>query len=229
MCRRSTCAPRKPVSLAADGGKLSFSRHRRRCYPPSSPSTSSRSSVLRIAVNSRHCLKPSSCRCSDELFGRASTACVTPLPRVRSTTGISSASAIRPNCSAKTASVWRLAGSSRDTPRRTFLLHPLDGIRRQSPARSVEGSGMPPAIAPSLCASSLAPSCAPLTCGQKFTAKYFGSMNSSMPVTPPSRPNPLCLAPPKGAAGSDIRPRLMAIMPLSMPLPTRSARERSRE
>ena len=45
---------------------------------------------------------------------------------------------------------------------------------------------------------------------QKSTAKYFASMNSRMPVTPPSRPRPLCLTPPNGAAGSDIRPRFSA-------------------
>src|SRR5690606_27719074 len=64
---------------------------------------------------------------------------------------------------------------------------------------------------------------------QKSRAKYLGSMNSYMPVTPPSRPMPLCFAPPKGAAGSDISPRLMAIMPLSIPLPTRRARAMSPE
>ena len=64
---------------------------------------------------------------------------------------------------------------------------------------------------------------------QNSTAKYLGSMNSRMPVTPPSRPSPLCFAPPNGAAGSDMRPRLMPTMPVSMPRPTRIARMMSRE
>ena len=37
----------------------------------------------------------------------------------------------------------------------------------------------------------------------------------------------VCLTPPKGAAGSDIRPRLMPSMPVSMRLPTLIARLRS--
>ena len=34
-----------------------------------------------------------------------------------------------------------------------------------------------------------------------------------MPAKPPSRPKPDCLTPPKGAAGSEITPLLIATMP----------------
>ena len=61
------------------------------------------------------------------------------------------------------------------------------------------------------------------------TAMYLASMNSAMPCFwPPSRPRPLCLTPPKGAAGSDISPRLSAIMPDSILEATRMPLARSR-
>ena len=54
---------------------------------------------------------------------------------------------------------------------------------------------------------------------------YWVSWNSSMPSFPPSRPRPDCLTPPKGAAGSDTRPRFSPIMPNSsrsaIPMPRR--------
>src|SRR5690606_33336682 len=64
---------------------------------------------------------------------------------------------------------------------------------------------------------------------QIVTAMYFASMNSAMPCFwPPSRPRPLCFTPPKGAAGSDIRPRLRALIPDSMLDATRMPLARSR-
>src|SRR3954451_25338240 len=51
-------------------------------------------------------------------------------------------------------------------------------------------------------------------------AKYFGSRNSSTPWWAPSRPMPLCLAPPNGAAGSETTPRLRPTMPVSIRSPT---------
>lgn len=56
---------------------------------------------------------------------------------------------------------------------------------------------------------------------------YLISRNSRMPSWPPSRPKPLCLTPPKGAAGSEIRPRLMPTIPASSASATRMARLRS--
>src|SRR3974390_3662488 len=47
----------------------------------------------------------------------------------------------------------------------------------------------------------------------QLTETYCVSMNSIMPSCAPSRPRPDCLVPPKGAAGSDTRPRLRPIMP----------------
>jgi hypothetical protein len=42
---------------------------------------------------------------------------------------------------------------------------------------------------------------------------YWVSRNSIMPSWAPSRPMPLCLVPPNGAAGSDTSPRFSPIMP----------------
>lgn len=61
------------------------------------------------------------------------------------------------------------------------------------------------------------------------TLKYCVSWYSSMPSCAPSRPRPLCLKPPNGAAGSETRPRLMPIMPLSIRSASCRARLRSRE
>ena len=58
-------------------------------------------------------------------------------------------------------------------------------------------------------------------------AMYFDSRYSSMPSWPPSRPSPLCLVPPKGAAGSETSPRLSPTMPLSSASETRRPRPRS--
>ena len=52
--------------------------------------------------------------------------------------------------------------------------------------------------------------------GYQPTATYLLSRNSSRPSWPPSRPRPLCLTPPNGAAGSLTRPRLSPTMPASM-------------
>jgi hypothetical protein len=49
---------------------------------------------------------------------------------------------------------------------------------------------------------------------------YFSSRYSRMPSEEPSRPRPLCLTPPKGAAGSLTTPRLTASMPASRRLAT---------
>ena len=45
---------------------------------------------------------------------------------------------------------------------------------------------------------------------------YLVSRNSWIPSKPPSRPNPDCLTPPNGAAGSEISPRLIATIPDSI-------------
>ena len=58
-------------------------------------------------------------------------------------------------------------------------------------------------------------------------ATYWVSMNSRSPSVLPSRPRPLCLVPPKGAAGSETNPRLSPTMPLSMPSASRRPRARS--
>lgn len=60
------------------------------------------------------------------------------------------------------------------------------------------------------------------------TAIYLVSQNSRMPWWAPSRPRPLCLVPPNGAAGSDTNPRLRPTMPLSIRSETRRPRARSR-
>ena len=49
-----------------------------------------------------------------------------------------------------------------------------------------------------------------------------------MPSKPPSRPKPLALTPPNGAAGLDTTPWLIPTMPNSSASLTRSARDRSR-
>ena len=53
------------------------------------------------------------------------------------------------------------------------------------------------------------------------------SRKSSRPSWPPSRPMPLCLMPPNGAAGSETRPRLRPTMPASSRSLTRRPRARS--
>ena len=58
---------------------------------------------------------------------------------------------------------------------------------------------------------------------------YFVSRNSSMPAKPPSRPKPDCLNPPKGAAGSEITPLLIATIPDSKDSATFIARFKSTE
>jgi hypothetical protein len=52
-----------------------------------------------------------------------------------------------------------------------------------------------------------------MTSSYQLAEMYWVSMNSSMPSWPPSRPRPDCLVPPKGAAGSETRPRLRPTMP----------------
>ncbi len=49
----------------------------------------------------------------------------------------------------------------------------------------------------------------------QLTEMYCVSRNSIMPSCAPSRPMPDCLAPPKGAAGSETTPRFRPIMPAS--------------
>ena len=61
----------------------------------------------------------------------------------------------------------------------------------------------------------------------QLAAMYLVSQNSRMPWWPPSRPRPLCLTPPNGAAGSEIRPRFSPTMPHSSFSETRSPRARS--
>ena len=56
---------------------------------------------------------------------------------------------------------------------------------------------------------------------------YCVSRNSFIPSCAPSRPRPDCLTPPKGAAGSDTRPRFKPIMPNSSFSETRKPRVRS--
>jgi hypothetical protein len=62
----------------------------------------------------------------------------------------------------------------------------------------------------------------------QLVAMYLASRNSINPSWAPSRPSPLCLTPPKGAAGSEIKPRLRPTMPASMASATRSPLARSR-
>ena len=50
---------------------------------------------------------------------------------------------------------------------------------------------------------------------------YLVDRYSSMPSKPPSRPKPLCLTPPKGADGLEIRPLLSPTMPVCSPSTTR--------
>ena len=66
-------------------------------------------------------------------------------------------------------------------------------------------------------------------CAKRYqlAAMYFVSQNSRMPWWPPSRPRPLCLTPPNGAAGSETRPRLRPTMPASIRSETRRPRARS--
>ncbi len=60
------------------------------------------------------------------------------------------------------------------------------------------------------------------------SATYVVSRYSSMPSKPPSRPKPLCFTPPNGAAGLEIRPVLMPIIPNSSDSASRMVRFRSR-
>src|SRR5262249_12693493 len=59
------------------------------------------------------------------------------------------------------------------------------------------------------------------------TDTYCVSRNSIRPSCAPSRPMPDCFMPPKGAAGSETRPRLSPIMPKSSFSETRMPRLRS--
>src|SRR6185312_9566793 len=61
----------------------------------------------------------------------------------------------------------------------------------------------------------------------QITDTYCVSWNSFMPSCAPSRPSPDCLVPPKGAAGSETRPRFKPIMPKSSFSDTRMPRVRS--
>lgn len=61
----------------------------------------------------------------------------------------------------------------------------------------------------------------------QITDTYCVSWNSFMPSCAPSRPRPDCLVPPKGAAGSETRPRFRPIMPKSSFSDTRRPRVRS--
>src|ERR1035438_9343013 len=57
---------------------------------------------------------------------------------------------------------------------------------------------------------------------------YLVSRDLPIPSTPPSRPNPDCLTPPKGAAELETTPWFNPIIPVSIPSHTRNARPRSR-
>src|SRR5690606_34121804 len=58
--------------------------------------------------------------------------------------------------------------------------------------------------------------------------QYLISMYSSIPYFEPSRPNPDCFMPPKGATSVDRMPVFTATMPYSSASPTRHVRPRSR-
>ena len=64
--------------------------------------------------------------------------------------------------------------------------------------------------------------------GQSASATYVVSRYSSIPSKPPSRPKPLALTPPNGAAGFDTSPVLTPIMPKSSASASRIVRWRSR-
>src|SRR6185295_17714901 len=61
----------------------------------------------------------------------------------------------------------------------------------------------------------------------QLTAMYLLSVKARRPSTPPSRPSPLSLTPPNGAAGSDTSPRLRPTIPASIRSLTRRPRARS--
>ena len=61
-----------------------------------------------------------------------------------------------------------------------------------------------------------------------FSATYVVSRYSSMPSKPPSRPKPLALTPPNGAAGLETSPVLIPTMPKSSDSASRMVRARSR-
>ncbi len=63
---------------------------------------------------------------------------------------------------------------------------------------------------------------------QSASATYVVSRYSSIPSKPPSRPKPLALTPPNGAAGLDTSPVLTPIMPKSSASASRIVRWRSR-
>jgi len=62
----------------------------------------------------------------------------------------------------------------------------------------------------------------------QLVAMYLVSRNSISPSWEPSRPMPLCFTPPKGAAGSEIKPRFKPTMPDSIASATASPLARSR-
>src|SRR5262249_20884070 len=61
-------------------------------------------------------------------------------------------------------------------------------------------------------------------CAHHVTEMYWVSRNSIRPSCAPSRPRPLCLVPPTGAAGSETRPRFNPIIPKSSCSETRMPR-----
>src|SRR2546423_2099436 len=64
--------------------------------------------------------------------------------------------------------------------------------------------------------------------GYQFVAMYLVSRNSRSPSWEPSRPTPLCLTPPKGAAGSEMKPRFRPTIPDSIASATKRPFARSR-
>src|SRR5262249_47197083 len=63
-----------------------------------------------------------------------------------------------------------------------------------------------------------------VVCAHPVTEMYWVSRNSIRPSCAPSRPRPLCLVPPNGAAGSETRPRFKPIIPKSSCSETRMPR-----
>lgn len=140
----------------------------------------------------------------------------------------------------------RPVGSSADTSALTFELNSQQTrLHRRHPCPSARGlplraacyagrirretsSGAFVAAAPGPpAASDLPPRELPRVRGSQLVCqhRYLISTNSSMPCREPSRPSPLCLTPPKGAASLEIAPQLIPTMPVSSRSATRHRRD----